>query len=128
MKEGWILSYPLNAQRRLRSDWVYAQADLSLRWAHSHFVGFVMRRLKQRCTTPPYSCVIRQEHQVKKMLSYIGDITMGNPTGTPGQENVVLHRGCNPATCRYRLIRQEHQVKKMLSYIGDVTLLHADTG
>ena len=22
-----------------------AQADLSLRWAHSHFVGFVMRRL-----------------------------------------------------------------------------------
>ena len=29
------------AQRRLRS----AQADLSLRWAHSHFVGFVMSRL-----------------------------------------------------------------------------------
>ena len=28
------------------SDWVDAQADLSLRWAHSHFVGFVMRRLK----------------------------------------------------------------------------------
>ena len=23
-----------------------AQADLSLRWAHSHLVGFVMRRLK----------------------------------------------------------------------------------
>ena len=23
----------------------YAQADLSLRWAHSHFVGFVTRRL-----------------------------------------------------------------------------------
>ena len=22
-----------------------AQADLSLRWAHGHFVGFVMRRL-----------------------------------------------------------------------------------
>ena len=30
------------------SVWVYwadTQADLSLRWAHSHFVGFVMRRL-----------------------------------------------------------------------------------
>ena len=26
------------------SDWADAQADLSLRWAHSHFVGFVMRR------------------------------------------------------------------------------------
>ena len=24
------------------SDWVDAQADLSLRWAHTHFVGFVM--------------------------------------------------------------------------------------
>ena len=28
------------------SDWVDAQADLSLRWVHSHFVGFVMKRLK----------------------------------------------------------------------------------
>ena len=32
-------------QRRLWSDWANAQADLSLRWAHSHSVGFVMRRL-----------------------------------------------------------------------------------
>ena len=28
------------------SDWADTQADLSLRWAHSHFVVFVMRRLK----------------------------------------------------------------------------------
>ena len=45
MKKPWVLSYPLSAQRRLWSDWADAQADLSLRWAHSHFVGFVMRRL-----------------------------------------------------------------------------------
>ena len=45
MKKAWVLSYPLSAQQRLWSDWVDAQADLSLRWAHSHFVGFVMRRL-----------------------------------------------------------------------------------
>ena len=32
-------------QRRLWSDWVDAQADLSLRWAHSHFVDFVISRL-----------------------------------------------------------------------------------
>ena len=32
-------------QRRLWSDWADAQADLSLRWAHTHFVRFVMRRL-----------------------------------------------------------------------------------
>ena len=45
MKTAWVLSYPLSAQQRLRSEWVDAQADLSLRWAHSHFVGFVMRWL-----------------------------------------------------------------------------------
>ena len=33
------------AQWRIWSDWADAQADLSLCWAHSHFVGFVMRRL-----------------------------------------------------------------------------------
>ena len=32
-------------QRRLWSDWADAQADLSLHWAHTHFVGFVMSRL-----------------------------------------------------------------------------------
>ena len=45
MKKPWALSYPLSAQRRLWSDWADAQADLSLRCAHIHFVGFVVRRL-----------------------------------------------------------------------------------
>ena len=45
MKKAWVLSYPLSAQQRLWSDWADAQADLSLRCAHSHFVGFVMSRL-----------------------------------------------------------------------------------
>ena len=45
MKKAWVISYPLGAQRRLWSDWADAQADLSLRWAHSNFVDFVMRRL-----------------------------------------------------------------------------------
>ena len=39
----------LCAQRRLRSAWAStqsdAQADLSLRWVHSHIVGFVIRQL-----------------------------------------------------------------------------------
>ena len=42
MKNAWVLSFPLSAQRRLWSDWADAQADLSLRWTHTHFVGFVM--------------------------------------------------------------------------------------
>ena len=33
------------AQSEDWSVWADAQADPSLRWAHSHFVGFVMRRL-----------------------------------------------------------------------------------
>ena len=45
MKKALVLSYPLSAQRRLWSDWADAQADLSLRFAHTHFVGFVTRRL-----------------------------------------------------------------------------------
>ena len=40
MEKAWVLSYPLSAQRRLWSD--LAQADLSLRWVHTYFVGFVM--------------------------------------------------------------------------------------
>ena len=46
MKKAWVFSYPLSAQRRLWSDLADAQADLSLRCAHSHFVGCVMSRLK----------------------------------------------------------------------------------
>ena len=46
MKKAWVLSYQLIAQRRLWSDWTDAQAELNLRWAHTHFVGFVTRRLK----------------------------------------------------------------------------------
>ena len=39
LKQNWVLSYPLSAQRRLWSDW----ADAGHK---SHFVGFVMRWLK----------------------------------------------------------------------------------
>ena len=46
MKKPWVLSYALSAHRRLWSDWTDAQADLSLRWALCHFLGFVMRRLE----------------------------------------------------------------------------------
>ena len=46
MKKHYVLSYPLSTQRKLWSDWADAQADPSLRWAHTgHFVGFVMLRL-----------------------------------------------------------------------------------
>ena len=46
MKKAGVFSYPLSAQQRLLSDWADAQADLSLRWVHSHFVDTDTRRLK----------------------------------------------------------------------------------
>ena len=42
MKKAWAFTYPLSAQRSLWSDWADAQDDVSLRWAHTYFVGFVM--------------------------------------------------------------------------------------
>ena len=45
MTKAWVLSYPMSAHRRLWSDWADTQADLSLRWEYSHFVGFFMSRL-----------------------------------------------------------------------------------
>ena len=47
LRAQWVakdLSF-LHADSEDWSDWANAQADLSLRWTHSHFAGFVMRRL-----------------------------------------------------------------------------------
>ena len=43
----WVAKDPsfLHADSEDWSDWAEAQADLSLRWAHSHFISFVMSRL-----------------------------------------------------------------------------------
>ena len=40
IKKAQVLSGPLSTKRRLWSDWVDAQADLSLRWAHMPFCWF----------------------------------------------------------------------------------------
>ena len=58
MKKALVLSYPLSAQRRLWSDWADAQADLSLRCVHIHFVGFVIRRIILFYKTL-WSCMMR---------------------------------------------------------------------
>ena len=55
MKKAWVLSYPLSAQQRLWSDWVDAQADLSLRWVHMPLCWFCheaaqMSRSLHTCT------------------------------------------------------------------------------
>ena len=50
MKKVWVFSYPKNAQRRLRSAWASAQADLSPRLAHNHFVYFSWHTLTMAST------------------------------------------------------------------------------
>ena len=46
---SWGPSVSSCGQRRLWSDWADAQAGLSLRWAHIHFVGFVRLLILSRC-------------------------------------------------------------------------------
>ena len=58
MKQASVLSYQLNAQQRLWSDWADAQADLSLHCAHMPFYWFcraagqlciVIKQIKDNC-------------------------------------------------------------------------------
>ena len=51
MKKAWVLSCPLRAQQRLWLDWVDAQANLCLRWAHMPFCRFC-HALAHLRTTP----------------------------------------------------------------------------
>ena len=59
MKKALVLSYPLNAQRRLWSDWADAQADLSLRLAHMPFCRFC-RALAQFYSSPLPFCASKR--------------------------------------------------------------------
>ena len=54
-------------QRRLWSGWADAQADLSLRRAHTHFDGFAMRRLifQQFCWTELISMIRNSSMRVR---------------------------------------------------------------
>ena len=55
----WVAKGPiyLHAERRLWLDWADDQVDLSLRWAHTHFDGFAMRRLISYCFTVIFQTV-----------------------------------------------------------------------
>ena len=68
MKKAWVLIYPLSAQRRLWSDWADGQADLSFRWAHTHFVGFVMSQLIYMHVNLMKRSVCKTSH-IGKMIS-----------------------------------------------------------
>ena len=69
MEKAWVLSYPLSAQRWLWSDWADAQADLSLRRAHMHFLGYVMRWLKKKVSSD--MCTQRRFNQPADLRNLI---------------------------------------------------------
>ena len=63
MKKAWVLSYPLSAQRRHWSDWVDAQADLSLRWAHIPFCWFCHAAARLTLACRAFYGITRQENK-----------------------------------------------------------------
>ena len=81
MKKAWVLSYPLNAQRSLYSDWADALADL--RWAHTHSVGFVISWLISHL-----ACILTYEI-MKFRMSVDSEIS---PSEDDGKETEHLSR------------------------------------
>ena len=92
MKKAWVLSYPLSAQRRGWSDWADAQVDLSLRWAHSYFVGFVMSWLKLCCWFKGRSY---SSHLLNELHPEKNCLTMSLTTDEPRHKKTCL-RGFQP--------------------------------
>ena len=81
MKKAWVLSYPLSTQRRHWSDWMDAQADLSLRWVHSHSVGFVISRLM--CPWLPRE--VKTDQTGQSWLKAVTVMILSFRTDMPGQ-------------------------------------------
>ena len=82
IKKAWVFSYPLNAQRRLWSDWADAQADLSLLWAHMplcwfrHEAAFTLWVSKAAFPRAKFLCHI--SHALQSLLTYFCGIVTVN--------------------------------------------------
>ena len=88
-------------QRRLWSDMANAQTDLSLRWEHSHFVGFVMSRLIYEMHTIPLrlsSCI---------------------PFSQEPQENIIFQ----PRFQIPRICSRQHSMSKLIKVFLNCFLL-----
>ena len=54
MEKPWVLSFPVRAQLRFRSDFADAQGDLSLRWAHKSNYCFYHGAARLCCSFKAY--------------------------------------------------------------------------
>ena len=96
MKKAWVLSYPLSAQRRLWSDWVDAQADLSLRWAHMPFCWFcheVAHLLRRQSTVQSIrqGKEIREPTWIRTCSIHHIDVINGNIATVTGTHKSLKH-------------------------------------
>ena len=66
---GYLRTQASCGQQRLWSDWADAQADLSLRLAHSHIVSFVIRRLKSNWASSWENVSLGVSDQVRHKLA-----------------------------------------------------------
>ena len=103
MKKAWVLNYPLSTQRRLWSDWAEAQADLSLRWAHSRFIGFVMRWLIFCC----FVCSVK--NVVSGKCSFITRILI---TNLPEVVVILVHVYLSDVIQKGHLLHMSHVMSK----------------
>ena len=104
-KKAWVLSYPLSAQRRLCSDWADAQADLSLCCAHSHFVGFVMSRLRYSSCTSPSG--VMEPLGFRAAAEYLRTGTAGSNMQIGVLNDIFLwrfHGCCTCSNCKFRIL------------------------
>ena len=77
MKKAGVFSYPLSAQRRLWSDWVDAQADLSLFWAYMVMIVFAIFFLNPSMPSNPFFMGPRQTVQTQRtrhLISAASDV------------------------------------------------------
>ena len=83
-------------QLKLWSDWADSQADLSLRWAQSHFVGFVMRQLK--CILNDIDSAVKQTKRLLKIIR--------------GQFSIVLHKNVyyGYSLKSYSILKSTHNI------------------
>ena len=120
IRPGWSES-SLSAWRKLRflgtlkririlwSDWADSQADLSLRWAHTHFVGFVMSRLiclKPFCLILKHFILLNEKFQVPAQNKVWAYCFSKNPClWSFGNVLRFEHDVFNPLMCQHSVFR-----------------------
>ena len=127
MTTPWVLSYP-RMQSEDWSDWVDAQTDLSLRWAHMPFCWFC-HEAAQYCIMPKWSFWVVLFNHISILAMFIFSLQIFSPPNalnlltqrnTKRDENHTQTCGTSPYTLTDSNIRAGRS-----SSIGSVFAWHA---